>query len=531
MGIETGPGSRQINRRDFLRRSTLAGLAIAGGLPGMGWAVRGDQLHIRNYMDISSLDPPFEISGAEGIVSNAIYQNLLQFKPDGTWDTEPDAAEFFEQIDDTHYAFRLKRGQMFSNGFGEMTADDVKFSFERIIDPAMNAINAPDMGTLSHVEVHDRYSGTIVLHSPYAALIPVGVAGSSGSILSRRAVASAGGRFSTRPPCCSGPYLFRDWQAKRKAILERNPLWEGSEAAFEEIHVYAMTDAKASEMAFEAGQLDCAQISVESTGPFEENRPPDSFVEILPSGRNYWLGMNRSNPALQDIRVRQAIQYAVDVEAVIEAAWFGLAKPAMGPVPRGMIGCRERALIPPRGDADRARSLLSEAEVELPLRLRLDVNSDALELTAVQVIQWSLKKVGVEVEIHAQDSSTFMSIGNEEAGDQWRDIQLFMQSFIGSADPYYSLVWFISEQMGLWNWERFSSEEFDHLNDRALATSNAGDRDRMYRRMQDIMEESGCYRFITNGVMPQIIRKSVQPVFSPDGYAILRGFHPAKQRS
>jgi len=531
MGIETHPGSLRINRRDFLRQSTLSGLAIAGGLPGVGWAVRGNELHIRNYADISSLDPPFMISGAEGIVGAAIFQNLLQFKPDGTWDTELGAAEYFEAIDDTHYAFRLKRGQLFSNGFGEMTADDVKFSFERIIDPGLSSLNAPDMGTLSHVDVHDRYAGTIVLHSPYAAFIPVAVAGSSGSILSRKAVTSVGGRFSARPPCCSGPYLFRDWQAKRKTVLEKNPLWKGREAAFDEMHVYTMTDHKAAEMAFEAGQLDCAEISVESTGPFESNMPPDSFIEIHPSGRNYWLGMNQTHPNLMDLRVRRAIQYAIDVEAVVEAAWFGLAKPSMGPVPRGMTGCRERTLIPPGGDTEKAKSLLKEAGVDLPLRLRLDVNSDALELTAVQVIQWSLKKVGIEVEIYAQDNSTFLSLGNEEAGDQWQDIQLFMQSFIGMADPYYSLVWFISEQMGLWNWERFSSEEFDHLNDMALATTIEAERDRMYQCMQDIMEESGCYRFITNGVMPQIIRKTIKPVFSPDGYAILRTFHPVKQPS
>jgi peptide/nickel transport system substrate-binding protein len=531
MGFKTSPGPRPVKRRDFLRQSALAGLAMTGGLPGVSWAVRGSQLHIRNYADIASLDPPFSISGAEGIVCSAIFQNLLQFKKDGTWETEPDAAEYFERIDNRHYAFRLKPGQVFSNGFGEMTADDVKFSFERMIDPAVSALNAQDMGTLRRVDVHDRYSGTIVLHSPYAAFIPVAVAGSSGCILSRKAVTSVGGRFSTRPPCCSGPYLLQDWQAKRKTVLVRNPHWPGPKAAFEEIHVYTMTDHKASEMAFEAGQLDCAEISAESAEPFQKNMPPDSYIEIHPSGRNYWLGMNQSNPALRDIRIRQAIQYAVDVEAVIEAAWFGLAEPAMGPVPRGMIGCRERTLIPTRGDQAQARSLLNEAGVELPLRLRLDVNSDALELTAVQVIQWSLKKVGIEVDIHAQDNSTFLSIGQETAGDQWQDIQLFMQSFIGMADPYYSLVWFTSPQMGLWNWERFSNNEFDHLNDLALATTDEAERNRLYQRMQDIMEESGCYRFISNGVMPQIIRKSIKPTFSPDGYAILRGFSPLKQHS
>jgi peptide/nickel transport system substrate-binding protein len=529
MNKKKNAGQCQINRRSFLQRSTLAGLAFAGGIPDVSWAVQGDQLHIRNYLDIASLDPPFNISGADGMICDAIYQSLVQFKFDGTWDTQLDAAEYFEAIDDTHYAFRLKRGQMFSNGFGEMTADDVKFSFERIIDPDLNAINAPDVGPLSHVDVHDRYSGTFVLKSPYAAFITVGVA--KYAILSRKAVTSVGGRFGVRPPCCSGPYLFKDWQAKRKTILERNPNWKGTKAAFSEIHIYALPDAKAAEMAFEAGQLDCANISVESVKPFEKNMPPDSYVEIHPSGRNFWLGMNQSNPALRDLRVRQAVQYAIDVEAVVEATWFGLAKPALGPIPRGMVGCRERGLIPARGDADKAKALLKEAGVDLPLRLRLDVSSTALELTAVQVMQWSLKKVGIEVDIQIHDTSTFYSIGTEETGDQWQDLQLIMNNFIGGADPFYSLVWFTTQQLGQWNWERFSNEEFDRLNDVALATIDEAERNRMYHRMQDIMEESGCYRFISNGVMPQIIRKTVQPSFTPDGYPILCGFRPTEKRA
>ncbi len=527
MGFKTHPGPVQFKRRDFLRYTSLAGLAIAAGLPGVSWAIRGDQLHIRNYLDILSLDPPHGFSMAEGIVENAIYQSLLQFKADGTWDTQLDAAEYFEAIDDTHYAFRLKKGQMFSNGFGEMTADDVKFSYERAIDPVMNALNAPDMGTLSHVEVHDRYSGTLVLHSPYAAMIPVAVASSTGSILSRKAVESVGGRYTTQPPACSGPYLFESWRAMRKTILKRNPLWTGPEVAFEEIHVYAMTDNKAAETAFEAGQLDNALISVESTEPFRNNMPPNSYIEIYPSGRNYWLGINQSNPALQDIRIRQAIQWAIDVEAVVEATWFGLAEPSTGPIPRGMLGHRERALIPPVGNADKARELLKQAGVELPLRLRLDLTNDTIYLTQAQVIQWSLKKVGIEIDIRTQDASTFMTLGSEAAGDQWQDIQLFITSFVGGADPYYSVTWFISKQMGHWNWERFSNQEFDQLNDRALATNDVAERDQMYQRMQDLMEESGCYRFISNGVMPQIIRNSIKPAFSPDGYAILRSFQPS----
>jgi len=108
----------QIKRRDFLRQSTLAGLVMAGGLPGINWAAWDGQLHIRNYNDLSSLDPPYILSGADALVGEALFQTLLRFKTDGTWDTEPDAAEHFEQLDDRHYAFRLKPGQLFSDDCG-----------------------------------------------------------------------------------------------------------------------------------------------------------------------------------------------------------------------------------------------------------------------------------------------------------------------------------------------------------------------------------------------------------------------------
>lgn len=515
-------------RRAFLQASALAFLGIAGG--GIARSARsaaGAALHIRNYVDVVSLDPLSTVSLGEGIINRAMHLSLLRFRSDGRWAPQLDAAAGFEQLDATHYGFRLKPGQMFNNGFGEMVADDVKFSFERMVDPAMNSLNAPDMGPLDRVAVHDRYSGTFVLRSPYAAFIPVAIAGPNGVILSRKAVTSVGGRFTTHPPCCSGPYAFKSWQAQRRTVLERNPAWTGEPAPFAEIHVYAMNDDKAGELAFEAGQLDCCQISVESVDPFARDMPPDSTLQLLPSGRNYWLGMNQENPALGDIRVRRAIQHAVDVEAVLEAAWFGLAQVSTGPIPDGMTGHRKSALILPRGNPNLAEVLLKEAGVRLPLRLTLDVSARARDLTTAQVIQWSLKKVGIEADIRAQDQSTFLTIGREDLGEGWRDVQLFLQDFVGMSDPYYSMTWFTTSQKGLWNWERFSDTDFDRLHDFALATTNEAERGRAYVRMQALMEESGCYRFLTNGVMPQIFRNTIQPAFRPDGYAILRDFRPS----
>jgi peptide/nickel transport system substrate-binding protein len=211
----------------------------------------------------------------------------------------------------------------------------------------------------------------------------------------------------------------------------------------------------------------------------------------------------------------------------MQAAWFGLAEVATGPVPAGMLGHRPKALVPPRGDRDKAQALLKASGISLPLRLSLDVDTRPQNLAAAQVIQWSLKKVGIEITLKTHENATFITLGREDLGADWRQLQLFLQNFIGMADPYYSITWFITAQLGLWNWERFSNAEFDQLNDAALATSDAAERDQMYQRMQDLMEQSGCYRFLTNGAMPLIYRNSVVPALRPDGYALFRDFRPS----
>jgi peptide/nickel transport system substrate-binding protein len=516
---------KHLSRREFLNQAAMAGLGLAaGGIPGLGWAVENDVLHIRTYNDVKFLDPALMLSGSEGLIGYAIYRSLVRFKTDGSWDWQREVADEFEQLDDRRYFFRLPPGIMFNNDFGEMTAEDVKYSLERVIDPALSAPNAGDMGSLSHVEVVDRYSGVIVLDAPFAAFVPIGLCGATGCILSRKATESVGGQFTVEPPACSGPYQFKSWQAQRKTVLERNPVWRGEPGDFREIHIYAMNDVKAGELAFEAGQLDCTQVSIESVEVFRQSMPPASQMQGFKALRFYWVGLNQDHPRLRDPRVRQAVQWGIDVEAVLEAAWFGLSEPATGIIAPGLIGHREKADIPPQGDSEVARTLLREAGVELPYRITLDVASTALQITAAQVIQWSLGKAGFEVELRSQDNATLITMGMESAGERWKDIQLHLQSFFMLGDPYYATEWFVSDQVGKWNWERFSNKEFDHLNELAMSSSDPLERDHMYQRMQHLMEASGCYRFLTHGLEPVLYRDHIDPAFRADGYPMYAQF-------
>ena len=78
--------------------------------------------------------------------------------------------------------------------------------------------------------------------------------------------------------------------------------------------------------------------------------------------------------------------------------------------------------------------------------------------------------------------------------------------------------------MGIWNWERFSNKEFDHLHELAMSSSDPLERDRMYQCMQHLMEASGCYRFLTHGLEPVLYRDHIDPVFRADGYPIYAQF-------
>ena len=95
---------------------------------------------------------------------------------------------------------------MWSDGFGPLTADDVKFSFERMADPKTESPYAGDWAALDHVEVKDEKSGVIVLKEPFPPLWNVGMVFGSGNIVSRKAVEAAGGKFDTKPPAQCGRY-------------------------------------------------------------------------------------------------------------------------------------------------------------------------------------------------------------------------------------------------------------------------------------------------------------------------------------
>ena len=145
--------------------------------------------------------------------------------------------------------------------------------------------------------------------------------------------------------------------------------------------------------------------------------------------------------------------------------------------------------------------------------------SDASEFLEAQ-----LSQIGIEVQINVQDSGSFWTLGMESEGDRWKDMQLVLNRFSMLPDPYYATSWFVSDQVGIWNWERFSNEAFDELHQKALSESDGEKRAEMYRQMQDMMEATGAYKFITHEGTPVMYREGLEPALRPDGRPLFIGF-------
>ncbi len=515
--------SSGVSRRSFLAAAGAFGTATMA-LPRMAVSQDGTVLTVRSYSDLQVLDPAYRLSLPEEDIIRCIFPPLVMMQSSDVWGWKPIAVDTIEQLDDLTVAFKLKDNIGFTDGYGQMTAEDVKFSIERIADPAMESPYAGDWAALKEVEVKDTLSGLIHLKNKFVPLWTTTLPTPSSCILSKKALEDLGDeKLTTKPVAQAGQYLLADWQPKQKTILRRNPDWAHEPGGFDEIHIIPIEDPATAERGFEAGDLDYTWTSVSSLPRLKENPPAGSVVLEKPSLAYVWLGINQDNEALKDVRIRRAIQHAIDRPTVVDAAYFGAASVGNGIIAPGLPGNRDSVTYD--YDPDKARALLEEAGAT-NLFVTLDILNQSERLTAAQVIQANLADVGVTCEIKQNDSGTFWTLGSKD-GDYFMNLQLVLSRFSMQPDPSWATVWFTPEQVGVWNWERFNDAEYKALHDQGLVEADFDKRDEIYKKMQGLMDESGCYVFLTHEVVGAIHRDTIVPGLKPNGESLLQEFKPA----
>ena len=513
-----------ISRRNLVISATGLAAVAALGLDGRRAHGQGAKLiRIRTSTDIKVLDPGYMIGAMEIPVAYATLPRLAipAKTPDG-WSWAPAAyVDKLEQVDDTHIAFTLKPGFMWSGGHGEVTAEDVKYSFERILVSEWK----DSWSSLDHVDVTDKYSGVIVLNKPFSPVWLLSMTTVVASIVSKAAVEKLPEKkYTTDIPAHCGPYVLSQWVPKQKIVLTRNPDWKGPLPELDEIQIIPIEDPNAAELAYEANELDLTDIAVISYKRYRDKLPEKSKLTVLPGPHYQWMGINTENPKLTDVRVRKAIQRAIDVDSILQAAYGGVAPKAHGVVTPGCVGYREKSGY--SYNPEEAKALLTEAGVS---NLELDIKLENMQerLAAAQIIQANLADVGIKLNITPLDSGPFWDLGLESKGDAWKTLELWIMEYRGQPDPSDILQWFIKDQVGIWNWERWSDAEFEELWTKGLAETDTAARAKIYLRMQEIMENTGAYVWITHQPVIWIHGDNIEPVFDSAAYPYFNGFKVA----
>ncbi|WVX50939.1 hypothetical protein ROLI_040400 [Roseobacter fucihabitans] len=190
-------------------------------------AASAEDLSAQVEADFGQLDPAFWQSTSDVNVIHAIFPKLIEFKNSETWDWELSSAESIEQVDELTIRFKLKPGLMWTNGYGEVTAEDVEYSFERFNNEALAASNAGDWAPLKDVEVVDTYTGLIHLNEPFAPIWWSTLPYAAGSIISKKATEEQGGTFTTAPKATAGPYKIDRWDQGQRTVLVAHEGWNG----------------------------------------------------------------------------------------------------------------------------------------------------------------------------------------------------------------------------------------------------------------------------------------------------------------
>ena len=502
------------SRRGLLQAAG-ASFATLATAPSFAWSADGDTLRLRVASDFQVLDPFGIIGELDDIIPRCCLVTLVRVGDmrDGNPLTNH-AAEKIDWIAPNQIGFTLRDGLVWSGGYGPVTTADVKFSFERIA--RSESAWAYQFEKLDHVEVIDDRNGVIHLTDAFAPFMVIALPYYGGNIVCKAAVEAAGGSYTTEFPAQCGPYLFESWEQNQKVTLKANPDWTGEPQAFATVEFYIVTDDQAALLAYEADAFDFTRLAASTVRSVRDGMPEGATLIEAPSTRYDWLTININAEPLNDLRVRQAIQYAYDGDAVLQGAFDGAVGRSAGVIQPTSSYARPSNQIATR-DVAKAQALLAEAGAE-GLVLNLIALTDSTSQTIAQIIQASLGEAGITVEIQPTEDAAYWAAGDKTQGDGYKSLELVLMSFAGGIEPTENLVWFRPDQIGVYNWSFFDSAEFEDLYQKVQVEADPAKRTGMFNRMEDLMEESGGFVFICFEPYIAIHDASLAPTILADGH-------------
>src|ERR687888_831834 len=310
-----------------------------------------------------TLDPHTSVLGQVQAIVRFVYRGLTRFAiKDGkviTTEVEPDLAESWTTSDDgTMWTFKLKKGVQFHKGFGEMTAEDVKFSFERQINKTPGLRYGVNLDVIKSIEVVDPYTVQIALKSFDAIFLLRMVGYQQGYVVSKKA-ATNHEQFKWNP-VGTGPFYFDRHAPREKIVLKAFDKFVGGRPQIDEVQWFDVPEDATKLIGLEKGTFDLLYPEVVTADVADQVKKMGAIIDRRGPGGQERFYINMTAKPFDDIRVRKAFMHAIDRKAIKETMYpGGLARLATSCVPPGYFG--HITMNFPEHDPEKAKKLLAEA--------------------------------------------------------------------------------------------------------------------------------------------------------------------------
>ncbi|HEY8369441.1 MAG TPA: ABC transporter substrate-binding protein [Thermodesulfobacteriota bacterium] len=387
----------------------LAILAAALGADGARAAelARDQTAHLGvGVGDIRTLDPFVSVGVGEVPIVQAIYEGLVRF-PDGRLspdELEPGLAESWSLGDDRlTWTFKLRKGVKWHGDYGEFTAEDVKFSIERVKDQATGSPFRDDLAVIESVTVVDPYTVRIKTAQVTPELPALLVNRGPGYIVSKKAV-TAGVDLRTRP-IGTGPFALQEYRPRERVTLVRNDAYWRGKPTLERLVFHFMPDDSTRELALRNGEVHAIDIPAKQDW-VDRLRKAGFAVDLTAPANTFILHLNLTQKPLDDIRVRRALAHAINRDDLIAFLGKDVAYPEYSPLPQGYLGHTSDVPRYPY-DPDKARQLLAEAGHASGLSFSMSISNNNIYLPPMQLIQQHWKRIGVTVDLRVVDHPTY----------------------------------------------------------------------------------------------------------------------------
>jgi len=482
----------EMSRRAFLRRCGALGVSLAAAQSLIGADTRtpavaagaprrGGILKAAFSADPAGFDPVRGPSGMSHVVIEQVYSTLMALDPDAK--PYPELAQSYTITDDgLTYTFNLRKGVKFHHG-DELTAEDVKFSFDRLRAPKSGYSYGAQVETIKSVDAVDRYTVRFRLSKVTGPFL-IYMAFPGSSIVPKKLV--DGGHDLNAKPIGTGPFKFVSYEPRSAIKFQRNPeYFETGKPYFDAMEYRIISDITALTNALLSGVVN-----------FSNEIPPKDFAKVkgsagltavtLEGSRYNWLLLNNTKKPFDNPKVRQAVSFALDRQALVDGAFFGLATPILGGViPQWNWGYADIKFVSPKGDPAKSKALLAEAGYPNGITgvdIGMTLPSSFPNIMAMgPIVQANLAKAGIQAKL-----------GTMEIPRYWDEVwstsnfgitMMYWLSPLADPDDFVTNNYHCGMAI---NVQKYSSKEMDALLEQAKSAPTVEARKALYRKMQDL---------------------------------------------